>query len=282
MIRPEPLFFSRAKHPHSRDHARTGAGRTCFRTILWPEIAEKLAAIVWSLITPALISGCLLACLRAHRQHDSRTFSSPAPAPSHKRTWPHHRRYGLKPLADWLGVRFRHHDALEDSIACAKILLAAGIDREAKSLADLEKRLKLKRGRHGAWGQKGPSGRSRRRSDAKSAAATRPSPGLPFLFPDQVASAKADFQVEPNPQSLDLQRLLIRAEFIRPLSGKQVVFSGRLRTLSRQDAEQLAARLGGTCHESLSETTDLLVVGSPSVDEESQRGEGIGAVKRTR
>ena len=42
----------------------------------------------------------------------------------------------------------------------------------------------------------------------------------------------------------------------------QVVFAGRLRSLSRHQAESLARRLGGTCREVVDEATDYLVLGS--------------------
>ena len=60
-----------------------------------------------------------------------------------KKTWPHLRRFGLKPLSDWLGIRFQHHDALEDALACAKLLLAAGMDQDCDDLPDLEKKLRF-------------------------------------------------------------------------------------------------------------------------------------------
>ncbi|NND97005.1 MAG: hypothetical protein HKN47_06715 [Pirellulaceae bacterium] len=62
--------------------------------------------------------------------------------------------------------------------------------------------------------------------------------------------------------SLDLQRLLVRADFIRPLAGEQVVFTGRLKILSREDAELLAARSGGHCQNHVTKSTSYLVVGS--------------------
>lgn len=33
--------------------------------------------------------------------------------------------FGLKPLANWLGISFKHHDALEDAIVSGKITVAA-------------------------------------------------------------------------------------------------------------------------------------------------------------
>lgn len=45
-----------------------------------------------------------------------------------RRTWPdqfRQRGYGLANVADWCGVEFRHHDALEDARAAGEILLRA-------------------------------------------------------------------------------------------------------------------------------------------------------------
>ncbi len=55
---------------------------------------------------------------------------------------------------------------------------------------------------------------------------------------------------------------MVRAEFIRPLTGRCVVFTGRLQRLSREDAHALAVRLGGQCQESVNEMTDFVVIGS--------------------
>ena len=40
-----------------------------------------------------------------------------------RRTWPGRPSYGLKPISSFLGTRFRHHDALEDADACARIAI---------------------------------------------------------------------------------------------------------------------------------------------------------------
>ncbi|MGI9470311.1 MAG: exonuclease domain-containing protein [Rubripirellula sp.] len=264
MIRPEPLYFSRG---NIRIHGITPDRVRDEPTLgeLWPEIAERLGDDCLVAHNASFDIGVLLASLRAHRQTIPEIQFTCTRAVA-RRTWPHHRRYGLKPLSNWLGIRFRHHDALEDSIACAKILLAAGIDREAESLPDLEKRLRLSRGKAGPWGHRGPAGRSSRaRSTTKNVTRERSSTQttLPFLFPDQVASSKAEYQTtETHPPTIDLQRLFIRADFIRPLNGKQIVFAGRLTRLTRHDAESLATRLGGTCQTEVDDSTDYLIVGS--------------------
>lgn len=72
-----------------------------------------------------------------------------------RHAWPGRTSYGLKPLASWLGIEFRHHDALEDSIACASILLAAADSVGADSIIGLEAKLALVRGTAGGWGYRG-------------------------------------------------------------------------------------------------------------------------------
>ena len=102
---------------------------------------------------------------------------------------------------------------------------------------------------------------------------------MPFWLPNQIqaesahpdssndAEAKTSLE-DPSFGQLDIQRLLIRAEFIRPLAGKQIVLTGRFRVLSREDACELALRSGATCQQDIDESTDFLVLGdqpSPKV-----------------
>ena len=263
MIRPEPLYFSRG---NIRIHGITPDQVRDEPTLgeLWSEISDKLGNDCLVAHNASFDIKVLLACLRAHRKAtpDLQFTCTRAIA---RRTWPHHRRYGLKPLSNWLGIRFQHHDALEDSIACAKILLAASMDREAGSLSHLEQRLKLSRGKAGTWGYRSPSGKSVRRT-ASEGPKSKPegqTQGLPFLFPDQVSDRQETYRAaRETSQEIDLQRLLVRAEFIRPLSGKQIVIAGKLKCMSRAEAENLAMRLGGTCQKTVDEGTDYLVIGA--------------------
>jgi len=262
MIRPEPLYFSRGNiriHGITPEQVRA---EPAFGE-LWADISQTFGDDCLVAHNASFDIGVLLACLRTHDQSIPELNFTCTRAIA-RRTWPHHRRYGLKPLAQWLGIRFRHHDALEDSIACAKILLAAGIDREAESLPDLEKKLRLRRGAAGQWGYRGPTGRIRagratrqsgRHSSGQSNAPQ--SNALPFLYPNQ--SEPTD---SPTINRIDFQRLLVRAEFIRPLSGMQIVISGRLRQFSQQEAASLAQRLGGRLQQEVDDHTDLVVLGS--------------------
>jgi len=261
MIRPKPFFFNPMNigihgiSPTDVEHEPDFGER-------WHDIADYLRLTTGQGATgetsaPCLVAhnasfdiGVLVACLKTHRL--------PIPEIQYtctrsiaRQTWPDRPRFGLKPLSDWLGVRFKHHDALEDSIACAKVLLAAGADRGATSLEDLEHRLKLSRGKAGAWGKRGPAKSRARRARAVGT----------------IQSSQHGKDHPPKLESFDqanafeLQRLFVRAEFIRPLQNQSIVFTGELRSLSREEAESLAKRLGGECQADVKETTNFLVVG---------------------
>ncbi len=253
LIRPEPFYFSQFNiqiHGITPDDVRDSPK---FGD-LWPEIHERFGSDCLVAHNATFDIGVLLSCLRAHAQEIPELQFTCTRAIARK-TWPHRRRYGLKPLAEWLGIRFKHHDALEDSIACAKILLAAGIDRDAVSLEDLEKRLRLARGVAGQWGHRTPSAKSQRK---KSTVITR-----------NRLSAVAESPPECE-RRFDLQRAMVRAEFIQSLSGKSVVVSGRFQVLSREQAQDLAQRLGGVCHETVDETVDLLIASGSQADQDRQ------------
>jgi DNA polymerase-3 subunit epsilon len=278
LIRPKPLYFHRANIEIHGITPQQVRNQPEFGE-LWPEISAKIGTDCLVAHNASFDLRVLIASLSAHGQPIPELLFTCTRAIA-RRTWPHHRRYGLKPLSNWLGIRFQHHDALEDSIACSKILLAAGIDREAKSLPDLEKRLRLRRGKAGDWGLRGPtaSGRSRRTTETTSAVSNG---GLPFWLPNQVSGGRnSSRQVtgrhtaagstadrpggigERSPAEIDVQRLMIRAEFIRPLAGKQIVLTGRFRVLSQEDARSLAVCSGATCQESIDDSTDFLVIGN--------------------
>ncbi len=242
LIRPEPFYFSQVNiqiHGITPDDVRDAPN---FGD-LWPEIHQRFGDDCLVAHNATFDIGVLISCLRAHAQSIPEMHFTCTRAIARK-TWPHRNRYGLKPLAEWLGIRFRHHDALEDSIACAKILLAAGIDRNAQSLEDLEQRLRLARGVAGQWGHRTPSAKSRRQKSS-----VKP-PQRTSLVSESPSSSESGF---------DFQRAMIRAEFIQSLCGKRVVVSGKFRLLSREQAQALAKRLGGNCCQAVDETTDLLV-----------------------
>jgi DNA polymerase III subunit epsilon len=255
MIRPVPMYFSPGNiRIHGITPSRV-ANEPVFGD-LWSDIAAKIGNDCLVAHNASFDIGVLRACLMRHRC-DTPEMQYTCTRAIARRTWPHRHRFGLKPLAEWLGIRFQHHDALEDSIACAKILLAAGVDQQAQSLEELEKKLNLSRGTAGDWGQSGPAARRRSTSAGRS-----PSMAIDRLSnSSRTAETKAGYLTTPAIPPIDLQRLLIRAEFIRPLSGKRIVFAGRFRDFSRTQADTLASRLGGQTQDEIDEAVDLVVVG---------------------
>ncbi len=265
LIRPEPFYFSRANIEIHGISPGMVENEPCFGE-LWPEISQWLE-LDWPPQTNCLVAhnasfdmGVLMACLHSHRiPIPEMQFTCTRSIA--RQTWPERPRFGLKPLSDWLGVRFQHHDALEDSLACAKILIAAGIQQEVSTLEELESSLKLSRGIAGSWGKRGPS-----RSHFRKPTARRSSTGKSLIG----KGASRDRPVtdscldSPRIRVFDLQRLLVRASFIRPLQGRRIVFTGDLHSLTREEAESLAVRLGGICESTVTSKTNLLIAGVPS------------------
>ena len=294
MIRPQPMYFAKS---NIRIHGITPkdvADEPQFGQ-LWQAIQSFLGNDCLVAHNAGFDIGVLIACLKKHRK--------PVPELSYtctravaRRTWPGRQRYGLKPLATWLGIRFQHHDALEDSIACAKIMLAAGIDKKVCTLEDLEKKLRLSRGHANAFQTNGP-GRSSRRKPSKPVTRSVDKRNrilqlrLPIEQdsdkPSRLATITPPITETPSTEPVDFHRLLIRADFIRPLAGKTVFFSGKLQILDAEKARLLASRSGANYQSSVDSSTNLIVLGDEecvpansasqhhsSVAEYLQRGSG--------
>ena len=163
MIRPRPLVFS----PGNIGVHGITPGRVADEPEfgeLWDDIRDTLGDDVILAHNAAFDLNVLFGCLTTHRREIPEIEYSCTRAIA-RAAWPDRPRYGLRPLSDWLGVRFRHHDALEDSVACAKIALAAAVDHDAETLPRLETKLRLCRGSAGPWGKRGPTrGTGRRRN----------------------------------------------------------------------------------------------------------------------
>jgi DNA polymerase-3 subunit epsilon len=294
MIRPDPFFFSPGNvrihgiHPRDVEHERSFGE-------LWDEIARFLDGDCLIAHNAPFDIGVLMGSLERHSLEIPDLHFSCTRLIA-RETWPDRRRFGLKPLANWLGVQFKHHDALEDSRACAKVLLAAGIAREAESIQDLEEKLRIVRGKAGSWGVSHASRRSavKRKSAAKRKTprglpkrtlrrGTSPSLSLPLNpFDDAVATRESkppyhrpaespsnSVAVFSDDPMIDWQRLAIRAEFIQPLRGKRIVICGRLRTMTTRQAIEMTMRGGGTHQELADENTNCVVIGASDVDRET-------------
>ena len=259
MIRPVPCQFSAG---NIRIHGITPDDVAASPTFgeCWSDIAERLDGETLVAHNASFDIGVLRACLTTHGC-DIPEMSYTCTRAVAKKAWPHQRRFGLKPLGNWLGIQFKHHDALEDSIACAKILLAAGMDRRSESLEHLEETLRIRRGTAGDWGVSGV--RSLDSRDAR----TSKRPGRRYAAAASSSSWAAHESAAPyriaddTPPPPDLQRLAVRAQFTRPLEGVHVVFAGKLRTFEQVDAEALIRAGGGVCDSQLDGNSRLLVIG---------------------
>ncbi len=170
--------------------------------------------------------------------------------------WPGRARYGLKPLGDWLGVSFRHHDALEDARCCASIALAVEQQHQQTDLAALEKSLRVTRGSYRQSVITSPRAIGRRHV---SVGAGRQSTDR-WGFPNQ----------RSKPGSIDPQAVVVAAAQQKPFEGKRLVLLGPLRGLSLQESQALVSSLGGVVQTQITAATDYVVACGTSLDDASR------------
>jgi DNA polymerase-3 subunit epsilon len=247
LIKPRPFFFSPWNIEIHGIRPENVADEPEFGEV-WPTMAPYLQTDCLVAHNAPFDISVLLECLRTHG-HRVPDLAFTCTRLIARAAWPGRQGYGLKPIANWLGVDFRHHDALEDSIACAKILLAAAVTAQAASLEELESKLKLSRGFANASEYQGACKAKRTRR------ATPASTKKPSQWPRPLPTPEELETVEPE---IDLQRLMIRAEFIRPLCGKQVLICGDLKRLSLEHAELLATKLGASVAKQASQPDDAV------------------------
>ena len=164
-----------------------------------------------------------------------------------REAWPGRSRYGLKPLAHSLGIEFEHHDALEDARTCAKIAVAAAQECQQQNLNELEKQLKIKRGKFSHGKITSPiSLRRRKRDTLGSSRQTTDKWG----FPDSRAGRSGH---------LDASTVVRAAAGSAPLTGKNILMLGALRGLTAESTEKLILDLGGGSQSQLTRDTNYVV-----------------------
>lgn len=231
LIRPEPLVFDPF---NTCIHGITAADVADAPTFLqyWPSL--------WSNVRGPLAAHNAsfdMSCLR----HTLDQSGTPYPEIDYYCTrvlsrlaWPHHPTYALDYIAQSLGIAFRHHDAEEDAVACASILLAACRQVNARTLDDLHDALGLRVGRMfngGYWPCGGPC--------APRACGNR----KPQLRASEIA---------PSGE---------RQDESHPFCGKVFVFTGTLSSMERRQAMQAVVDCGGICRDAVHADTDYLVLG---------------------
>lgn len=172
-----------------------------------------------------------------------------------KRAWPGKARYGLKPLGDWLGIRFKHHDALEDSRCCAAIALEILRSSQSSSLIELESELRIHRGHYKCNKLTSPrfyGGKSGVRSVGL---ADR------YGFPSKASQSAS---------RMDAETVLTAAAKQLPLSGKNIVMLGPLGGMSEAETASFVERLGGTPQTSIATDTTYVVACDTTIEAASR------------
>lgn len=139
--------------------------------------------------------------------------------------WPDLPSHKLNVVGRHLGVSFKHHDAAGDAYACGQVALAAAGRTGAAGVHDLPGRIGLTLGRLGSGGYAPSQARALPRRPV------RPPPRLP-------------------PPGAETR-----------LSGRTVIFTGQLDTMSRGEAQGLAAAMSARVVLSMSRKVDLVVAG---------------------
>ena len=144
-----------------------------------------------------------------------------------KKVWPFLYNHKLSTMANHLGISFKHHDALEDARAAALVTLAALENSETNSLEELSDMHNLQLGVQNIDGYT-PAGTKKSR---KSVIASVP---------------KA-------------KKLLVDES--HPLFNANVVFTGKLQSMTRGEASRKVVNCGGHCKNSVTRETNYLVIG---------------------
>jgi DNA polymerase-3 subunit epsilon len=170
-----------------------------------------------------------------------------------KHAWPGRTRYGLKPLGSWLGIHFRHHDALEDARCCAQIALQVARQSGHTTLSELETAFEVKPGQLKAGKVTNP--KSQRSSGGPSGVRTADRFGMPR---EQVRNAKR----------LDTETILTASDRSRlPLSGKKIILLGTIGGMDRAESVTLVETLGGQVQDGVNHETDYVVACDVSLAE---------------
>jgi len=163
-----------------------------------------------------------------------------------KKVYPGLLNYQLPTVCKQLNISdLNHHDAVSDSTASAKIMMNIFNYVNANNFEELERLLKFSPG--------------------------RVFPNSYYPFSCQVTTVK------PNRQLFETDLSGFKMDEDHPLYGKQIVFTGKISNLSRDDAKKIAENIGAkTKPESLSSKTNYLVVGTYDFN---QFGEGFKSAK---
>lgn len=135
--------------------------------------------------------------------------------------------YRLNSLCNHLGIElFNHHHALDDAKACAYVMLKLTTDFQITNLDELYGKTKIRPG-------------------------------------EIVQSNYRSSFVDRYPERVDFKRIKIATDTDpnHPFFGKNMVFTGKLKLLSRKKAAELLAARGGIPQNNITSTTNYILLG---------------------
>ena len=144
-----------------------------------------------------------------------------------KKVWTNLYNHKLSTVANYLGISLRHHDALEDARAAALITLGAMQKTRTNSVQELLNLHKLKI-------------------------------GSPNPTKKQLTRSKQNKE-DTSMQFLETEVKMPNTK--HPFYGANIVFTGRMVSMTRIQAAQLAVNCGAQCKGNVDSTTNVLVVG---------------------
>lgn len=153
----------------------------------------------------------------------------------------------LNTVNDYLGFEFKHHDALDDSLACANILLNISKELKINDINDISNDVGVTLGNVTKNGYKPSSTKGNR---------------------NKISSKEKSYK-----------KSIYDDVKINALEHKTVVFTGSLGSMSREEAMRLVRKLGGTAGSSVTKKTNLLVTAVKNL-ENLNRGQMSNKLKK--
>ncbi|WP_165921194.1 exonuclease domain-containing protein [Paenibacillus albiflavus] len=146
-----------------------------------------------------------------------------------KKVWPGLLSYKLTAVAKEINYQFKHHEALEDAQAAAKIIIEVCQIHNSESLSDLYSKLEM-------------------------------TPGRLFIdgyTPASIGLAQSKLKLKAK----DISSNNTEFDETHPFYQKVVVFTGTLQSRLRKEAMQEVVNLGGICNDGINKHTNFLVMG---------------------
>ncbi len=144
LIRPPSLYFSRFNTQIHGITPEMVAGSPGFGA-LWPEIERELGDLTLVAHNAAFDMGVLRATL-AHYDVWCQRMQFLCSCALSRKCWPELPRHTLDALAREFGISFRHHNAEEDAVASALVVLRAAEEYSAETVEELLERTMIRFG----------------------------------------------------------------------------------------------------------------------------------------